>query len=254
MVNVVNSKGQVGFNQRIQLDWLELTAANVAARKSRSEIHAILDNYLADKLSIGGQSQYSNRRKAITILLKIWASTPEALIPLRDEGLKYLRNSPQSHHFPIHWGMTMAVYPFFGLVAKTVGRLLRLQGTLTPAQVLRRVKAQLGERETVTRATQRVLRCFVDWQVLQDTGERGVYQAASVQSIEDQSLIVWLIEAALVASAVESGSVKEITQTPALFPFSVEQPNLRQLETNQRLELFRQGLDQDVIVLCAAGR
>lgn len=29
---------------------------------------------------------------------------------------------------PSHWGMTMAVYPFFGLTAEIMGRLLRLAG------------------------------------------------------------------------------------------------------------------------------
>jgi len=46
------------------------------------------------------------------------------------------------------------------------------------AQAQRRIKEQLGEREAVSRAARRVLRCFVDWGVLQDTSEKGVYQSA----------------------------------------------------------------------------
>jgi len=58
------------------------------------------------------------------------------------------------------------------------------------------------------REPRRVLRCFVDWGVLQDTSEKGVYQSAPIQLIEDKKLAAWLIEAALVASDSDSGALR----------------------------------------------
>ena len=72
----------------------------------------------------------------------------------------------------------MAVYPFWSSVATQVGRLLRLQGSAAAAQVQRRIREQYGERETVARRARYVLRSYLDWGVLQETGAPGVYRAA----------------------------------------------------------------------------
>src|SRR5207249_238844 len=82
---------QIGFSQRVQLDWLEQTAALVLAGLTREQIETRLQELLHDKLSIGGAAQRGNREKAITILLKIWVSVPPWLQPLRDGGLDHLR-------------------------------------------------------------------------------------------------------------------------------------------------------------------
>lgn len=240
---------EVGFSQRIQLDWLELTANLLLAGSTRSEIQTALNEFLQDKVSVGSESKSSGRRKTISILLKIWVGVPANLKPLRNEALELLKISPSHQHIVIHWGMAMAVYPFFGTVAENVGRLIRLQGLFAAASVQRRIKEQLGERETVSRATQRLLRCFVDWGVLQDTNEKGIYQPASVQLVDNKRLVAWLIEAVLIASNSNSQALGVISQTPALFPFIVSPINLRDVEKNQRLEFFCQGLDESMVML-----
>ncbi len=245
---------QVGFSQRIQLDWLEYTSRLLLSGSKQGEIKTALDDFLQDKLSVGSKTKSTNRRNAISILLKIWVSVPEKLEPLRNEGLEHLRRLPLNEHLPVHWGMTMAVYPFFGVVAETVGRLLRLQGSIAAASAQKRIREKLGERETVSRATRRVLRCFVDWGVLQDTKVKGVYQAAPVRLVEDKKLAAWLIEAALVASDSDTAALKVLAQTPALFPFAVSQLNLTALAASERLELFRQGLDENMVILRGRGQ
>jgi hypothetical protein len=245
----MNTRVEVGFSRRIQLDWLELTANLVLAGSTRPEIQTHLDNFLQDKLSIGSESKSSGRRKAISILLKTWVTVPARLEPLRNEALELLLATPCHQHLAIHWGMTMAVYPFFGTVAENVGRLLRLQGRFAAGSIQRRIKEQLGDRETVSRATQRVLRCFVDWGVLEDTAEIGVYQPVSVHLVDNRKIAMWLIEAALIASDSNSQAIGVISQAPALFPFMVSSINPRDLEANQRLEFFHQGLDENMVML-----
>jgi len=153
----------------------------------------------------------------------------------------------------VHWGMTMAVYPFFSAVAEIVGRLVRLQGTCAAAHVQRRVCEQLGERETVARAARRILRCFVDWGVMQETQKKGVYQAAPVRAVLDKQLAAWLTEATLIASGSDTSALKTLAQTPALFPFSLVPLYAADLECHDRLELFRQSLDEDMVALRGNG-
>lgn len=240
---------QIGFSQRIQLAWLEQTAALLLAGNDKRQIQAALHELLQDKLSKDSEARWGNRGKAVTILLNTWVSIPPALKGLRDSGLELWQTLPLLDHLPLHWGMSMAAYPFFGAVAETTGRLLQLQGTVAAPQVQRRLREQFGERETVARAGRRILRSFVDWGVLQDTADKGVYQAGPLKVIKDPKLAAWLIEATLIANNSQSKPLQAIIQSPVLFPFSINLPTSAQLEQNNRLELFRQGLDTDMISL-----
>ena len=245
----MNRKGEVGFGQRIQLDWLDRTAQLYIAGHTKDEIEELLQSLLRDRLSVGSGARGGNRALTILILLKVWVVVPHGLESLRDEGLELLKRLPPKDHLVIHWGMVMTVYPFFQALAETVGRLLRLQGTIAASQVQRRMREQFGERSTVERATRRTLRCLIDWGVLKETQEKGIYQATATLSVNDTELAQWLIEASLMASGSASSTLKAITQNPALFPFTTESIKIRVLETHGRLELLRQGLDEDVIML-----
>jgi hypothetical protein len=245
----MNDITSVGFSQRIRLEWLEQTATLALAGNSREQIHAVLDQALQGKLSVGSHAEWGNRAKAISILLNVWVSVSDQVQGLRDDGLELMRRLPLQEHFPLHWGMSMAAYPFFGVVAETVGRLLELQGAASPAQVQRRLREQFGQRETVARAARRILRCFVDWGVLQDTPKRGVYEPTPVRPITDPAVSTWLFEATLIAGGSSSRPLEALVQNPALFPFSLTVPDAGLLRAQPRLELSRQGLDVDIVSL-----
>lgn len=245
----MNRNGEVGFSQRIQLDWLDRTAQLYSVGYTKDEIVESLQALLQDRLSIGSDARSGNRALTILILLKVWVVVPRGLESLRDEGLGLLKRLPSNEHLVVHWGMVMAVYPFFQALAETVGRLLRLQGTVAASQVQRRMREQFGERSTVQRATRRTLRCLIDWGVLKETEEKGIYQATPTLFVNDTKLAEWLIEASLIASGSASSTLRAITQNPALFPFTTESIHIRGLESHGRLELLRQGLDEDVIML-----
>jgi len=241
---------QIGISQRIRREWLDRTANLVLAGSDKSFIHNTLQELLADKLSVGGNAERCNREKAITILMRIWVGPPSALRPLQREGLKFLSHLPREDHILTHWGMTMAVYPFWGVVAAHVGRLLRLQGTAGASQVQRRVREQYGERDTVSRATRRALRSFIDWGVLKETEEKGVYAQGISRAIADVELIAWLVEAFLHAYPNGSAALRTVLDSTSLFPFRLSAvPADRLVSVSGRLDALRHGLDQDLIVL-----
>ena len=244
----MNHQGQIGFSQRIHVDWLQYTADLVLAGNPRDEIVAALRERLKGKLSVGSEPERGNRDKAITILTKIWVNVPRNLEMLRDEGLGHLRCRDPRDRVLVHWCMCMAVYPFFGTVADVVGRLLRLQGTAGIAQVQRRLRERLGERETVARAARRVVRAFIDWGVLLETGEKGHYRGATKRAIDDSPLAVWIIRTILSAGGDSPRSASAILRGPHLFPFDLALPSMKELEACESLELFRHGLDQEVLL------
>jgi hypothetical protein len=171
----------------------------------------------------------------------------------RDDGLADLNRLPLTDHLGAHWGMTIAVYPFVGALAEAVGHLLRLQGSCASVQVQHRLREQPGERKTAARAARRALRCFIDWDVLQETKEKGVYHAVPIRSATDKKLAAWLIEGILLATGSNVAPLKAIVQSPSLFPFVVGQLSIGDLEGHDRLEWFRQGLDEEMVMLRSRG-
>ena len=241
---------QIGFSQRVRLEWLEQTANLVLAGNDRSAIDHALQALLKDKVSVGGHAERGNREKIITILLKIWLNPPPQLESLRVAGLDLLGRRPRSDHLALHWGMVMAVYPFWAGVAVQVGRLLKLQGVAAAAHVQRRMREQYGERETVARAARRILRSYLDWGVLTESGTRGIYNAGPPLLVDDSRLIAWLIEASLQARSNGAAPLKDLIDSPGLFPFRVKPLHAEGLlAASAGLDVLRHGLDDDLVML-----
>ena len=241
---------QIGFSQRVRLEWLEQTANLILAGNDKAAVNDALQELLKDKVSVGGQAKRGNREKIITILMKVWFTVSSELELLRVEGLELLKSVPRREHLAIHWGMVMSVYPFWSDVAVQVGRLLRLQGSAAAAHVQRRVREQYGERETVSRAVRRVLRSYLDWGVLQQTSKKGIYSAGTTLAVDDSRLIVWLAEASLHARANGSAPLKDLTDSPSFFPFRIKPIHAEILvAASSRLEIIRHGLDDDLVML-----
>ena len=235
---------QIGFSQRVRLEWLEQTANLVLAGNDKTAVNDALQELLKDKVSIGGQAERGNREKIITILLKAWLTVPSKLESLRVEGLELLKRLPRRDHLVIHWGMVMAVYPFWSGVAVQVGRLLRLQGSAAAAHVQRRVREQYGERETVSRAARRVLRSYLDWGVLQESGTKGIYTAGTILAVDDSRLIAWLAEASLHARANGSARLTDLLESTSLFPFRLKRTAAESfLMASPMLECIRHNMD-----------
>lgn len=247
-------KAQIGFSQRIRLEWLEQTANLILAGNDKASINDSLQELLQDKVSVGGKSVRGNREKVITILLKTWLTVPPELEKFRDEGLKILQGLPRKDRIAIHWGTTLAAYPFWGSVAAHTGRLLRLQGTAAAVHVQRRVKEDYGERETASRAARRVLRSFIDWGVLHETGDKGIYRQGNKYMIEDPRLVAWMVEASLRTKPNGSASISDLLDNSSIFPFQLAYFSSSQIVSHSfRLNIFRHGMDDDLIMLKKEG-
>jgi len=231
------------------LEWLEQTASYVLAGMTKPEINESLRNLLQDKMSVGGNAQRGNREKTITILRRIWLPASDEHEGLRQRALALLQARPKDEHLVLHWGMVMAAYPFWGFVADAVGRLVALQGTVTSAQAQRRIRESYGERETVTRATRRIIRCFVDWCVLKQSGVRGSYEPAA-PVVVDTEIAAWLIEALLHSISARRISLAAAMSNPALFPLSMPALSCEQLvRSAPGIEAIHRGFDSDIISL-----
>ncbi len=245
----MSTKDSVGFSQRVQLEWLDYTARRVIDGAGLQEIQSELHELLRDRLSAGSNAPDGNRRKAVSIISKIWVRPPPHLSGLHAQAISlFQKQHTRQDQLPLHWGMTAAAYPFFTAVAEVVGRLLRLQDHFTIAQAQRRIREQFGERETVIRASRRILRMFVDWGVLADTSRNGTYQSAATFEIEDRVVAAWLAEAILASTGSSSAMISALTGHPSLFPFALPTLTGFDVERSGRVEVYRQATGDDIIV------
>jgi hypothetical protein len=76
---MTNRNDQIGFSQRVRLEWLEQTADLVLAGNGKVAINNALQLLLKDKVSVGGEAVRGNREKIITILLRTWLTVPTGL-------------------------------------------------------------------------------------------------------------------------------------------------------------------------------
>ena len=92
------------------------------------------------------------------------------------------------------------------------------------------------------------MRAYIDWGVLRETEDKGLYRGAAKRTIEDVPLTLWTIKAMLFATDDTPRPASTLLRGPHLFPFELALPSFRNLETCTALELSRHGLDQEVLL------
>ena len=136
------------------------------------------------------------------------------------------------------------------LGATYTGRLLGLQGSASAGHVQRRIREQYGEREAAARAARRVLRSFIDWEVLNESSNKGVYVGGRQYTIEDPQVIAWMAEASLHARANQSAALRELLGSPSIFPFTLAHVSAEQMTSlSPRLNILRHGMDESLLML-----
>jgi hypothetical protein len=231
----MNSQTTIGFTQQIKKAWLDFTVQSLLAGQTPSEVRKQLKVLLP------------NQQKAISILSKIWLNVPPPLQSFRQEGLALYQQITLEEQLAVHWGMTLLAYPFAAVLAENVGRLVRIQNTITPIQLQKRLAEKWGERELVTTSVRQLMHCWVEWGILTILGETVSYEAVVPKVITHPRLTAWLLESILLANQVQVGTLTTLVNyTPALFPFKL---STNYFIPNERLELFSQGVGEIKIAI-----
>jgi len=241
----------VGIDRRLELDWLDATAALVGEAKPISEIRRRLWELLA-----GPGIEYQSHRalgRTVTVLCRTWALVPESHQGLRGRATRLLADADPETRLAIHWAMLLAAYPFFLDAVGGVGRLLALQNNVALSQLTRRIVESWGDRSTLPRGVQRILRSLVQWGVLKDTATRGVYEAARKKTAVSDEVAELLIEALSLHAEGDATPFDQLIGHAALFPFELR-ITAHRLRSAKQFRVHRQGLDVDMVELAGGGR
>lgn len=241
----------IGIKQAIRYEWIQKTANLLLAGLDANAIRQELHEYLADRMGSGERKERSveARSFAVGILINTWVNCVDEIKLLRNNLLTYV---PQGsvHELAAHWAMISAAYPFWFNVAKQTGRILALQEQVTMKQISSRTIEQYGDRQTVSRNVQFVVRSFSSWGVLEESESKGCYEKSSPAAISDKKLAVLMYESALHATHEPKSALGLLLNNPAFFPFKLPVMTGDQvLQHSNRIDVARYGLDDELLKL-----
>lgn len=201
---------QIGFDRFIQLAWARAALRMRAGLSDPDELAQLID---------ATHSGAAAKRKTRTVLNRLWLEPRPELAELCGRAVAIYTADPSASVTALTWGMSIATYPFFGSVAQIVGRLVRLQGDCTSAEVHRRMAEVYGEREGTRRMTNMVLQSQADWGAIERLNNGKNIKARREPITLTADLELWLVEAAL-RHAGRAIPISSVATNPALFPFS----------------------------------
>ncbi|MBP2133982.1 hypothetical protein J2128_001948 [Methanomicrobium sp. W14] len=242
----------IGIKQSVRLEWMQKTSDLLLEGKNEKEIRNELKEYLSERM---GRGVFEKRSEtacnfSVSMLMRIWVVPDKDLLPFRDAGLKFLKNSSEDEQVAIHFCMLSAAYPFWYNVSKQIGMLLRLQENVTIQQIIQRTKEYYGDRQTVDRNTQFVIRSLYYWNLLEETDLRGCYKKGINIEILSETLNSWIIEAQLHSISDGKAVLSSLQNDMALFSFNTKKLNSTVISKNNKwIEVFQSGMSDEIMMI-----
>lgn len=184
------SAKSIAFNRRLRAAWLREGLRLLADGADKETWLERMEDLVRE--SNKGRDSIT---KSMRYLRHVWLETG-ASEPLRDEAVDLFRSRPSREASTVlPWGMLIATYPFLNEVSATVGRMFRVQPEVKLEQLLRKLTATYGERETVRRSGRYALGVITDFGFVQRGSAAGCYTLNQPLKPTDAALSGWLARA-----------------------------------------------------------
>ncbi len=236
---------RIGFDRTIAAEWLDAAVARVLTGESPDATRKFLWEFLEGVES--GTTNNSSRGKTLTVLTRIWVSVPIPSEPLKRAALQCVTSASGEKRIGIHWAMVAGTHPFFFDVATQVGKLIKLHGQANRSQIKRRMTETWGDRSTLERTIQHVLRSLTHWGLLRAGEEHGAIVGPAYRISLGDDIGQLLLHAVLLAHG-KGLPFSHLIDHPALFPFAI-QVTARDLMRNPIFRVQRQGDQSDFVEL-----
>jgi hypothetical protein len=210
----LKKKNIIGFDRKIELEWIDYTSELVSRGLPESKIR----EKLARKLSVYGlgSSKGGALSKTITVLTRLWLNVPKDIIPLRDKAIDLYKSASNDEKVVLHICLAITNYPFFFDVMTHIGRLLKLQDSFSSKQVTRRIVEKWGDTQRVKRSVGHVLQTLKLWDVIEPLQKISLYRD-SKNGYLTRKTIQSFIESSLKISLGNRLSTEEFNGHPAMF-------------------------------------
>ena len=237
-----SKKPLIGFDRYVEKAWMDKAASLVEGGNNLNDINEQLDKYSLP--SITGET---SRRKTKNILTATWSKSLVEESAYKQEAVALFACANSQERLAIHYGMSVATYPFFMSLSKILGRLFKLQDEISNTEFYRRVIETLGDRESIKRAAARYLQSLIEWGVLEQSSKAVVKPAAKIQVV-DPAVITWLYTAILFSSDRDRLSIDDIISDPCWFPFEIPHGYFN-VSKSKIIEIIYKGIGTTLIAL-----
>lgn len=224
----------IGFDRRIELEWINYTAELVSKDLPESEIR----DKLIKKLSIYGLglSKGGALSKTITVLIRLWLNVPKDIIPIRDKAIDLYKTASDDEKVVLHICLAISNYPFFLDVMTQIGRLLKLQDSFSSGQITRRIIEKWGDTQRVKRSVRHVLQTLKLWKIIEPMQKKSLHCNSKNICVPPQRINSFIEESFRISSG-NKFSITEASSHPAMFFI-----NQRQCLVSNRSEVLSHDL------------
>jgi hypothetical protein len=236
---------RIGFDRTIPLEWLDAVVARVALGESAVETTKSVWKFLEDVEP--GTTHNSGRGKTMTVLNRIWIDVPPSVESLKQVAVECISTVSGEQRVGIHWAMIAATHPFFFDVATHLGKLLKLNGHANRSQIKRRMVDVWGDRATLERTIQHVLKSMMMWGLLRSGPERGSLIGSDHRIIAADN-VGRLLTHSVLLSLGQGLAVPKLIGHPSLFAFEVNL-HASSLRESTRFRVHREGDQSDFVEL-----
>ncbi|MDN4608203.1 hypothetical protein [Sporosarcina highlanderae] len=204
----------VGFDQKIQLAYLDTTANLLRHYSDRKDMYAQLDAELLS--SIKGEK---SRKNAITMLMKTWSLVEPSIQEIRESLVAEYPYFNTTEKKFVHYCLVSIAYPYFREQMLYVGKNLKMADEVYSRTVLSEMKNLYGDRRRVEVATGAVFSSVKEWGILKMI-KSGVYE----KNLFELSLTHPLLQSLLLAVLMihydtNSISLEVVNNSAIFFPF-----------------------------------
>ena len=215
----MKKKKIIGFDRKIELEWINYTAELVSRGLPESKIR----QELVQRLSVYGlgSSKGGAQSKTITVLTRLWLNVSEDIIPLRDKAIVLYKSANDEEKMILHMCLATTNYPFFFDVMTQIGRLLKLQDSFSSNQIARRIVEKWGDTQRVKRSVGHVLQTLKLWDVIEPLQKISLYRN-SKHSYLPRKKIQSFIEDSLRITLGNKFSIGESNSHPTMFFYKEE--------------------------------
>ena len=238
-----SKKALVGFDRYVEKAWMDEVANLVVKGNDLTAINKELDEYLLP--SIGGET---SRRKTKNILTATWVKSFPAESVFKRQAAELYAKADRQEQLVIHYGMSIATYPFFMSLSKILGRLFKLQDEVSNAEFYRRVIETVGDRDSIKRAAARYLQSLIEWGILEPSGRAAVKPAGVKIRVDGEEVTSWLYASVLFSTDRDRLSIDDITSDPAWFPFEMSHGYFN-ANKSEIIQVVHQGVGSTLIAL-----
>lgn len=207
-------KNIIGFDRKIELEWIDFTAKCVLEGLSESEIRKKLKNMLS--IYGLGTSKGGASDKTITVLVRLWLNVSEDVVPLRNMAVDLYKYASKDEKVIIHVCLASANYPFFFDVLTQIGRLLKLQDSFASEQIKRRIVEKWGDTQRVKRSVCHTLQTLKLWGIIVPVKKVNIYRSVKFASPSDKK-IKCFIENSLKMASENKCYKQDCLLHPAMF-------------------------------------